>query len=94
MRPVTNTNNRNYLLSNLHKANELIMKRLNALFLTLICAGAAYAQDPLVQTNYTADPAPMVDRDTIFLYTSHDEDDATGFKMHNWMLYTSTDMVN
>lgn len=89
-----NTNNRNYLLSNLHKANELIMKKLNALLLTLICAGAAYAQDPLVQTNYTADPAPMVDRDTVYLYTSHDEDDATGFKMFNWMLYTSTDMVN
>lgn len=52
------------------------------------------AQNPIIQTKYTADPAPMVYHDTVFLYTSHDEDDAFGFKMQNWMLYTSTDMVN
>ena len=53
-----------------------------------------FADNPIIQTNYTADPAPMVYNDTVFLYTGHDEDDATGFKMQNWMLYTSTDMVN
>jgi len=39
----------------------------------------------------------MVWNDTVFLYTSHDEDNATGsgsFSMKNWMLYTSADMVN
>lgn len=51
-------------------------------------------QRPIVQTKYTADPAPMVHNDTVFLYTSHDEDDAMGFKMQDWLLYTSTDMVN
>lgn len=45
-------------------------------------------------TKYTADPAPMVYNDTVFLYTTHDEDDAEGFKMQDWLLYTSTDMVN
>lgn len=49
---------------------------------------------PLVQTSYTADPAPMVYNDTVYLYTTHDEDDADGFKMFDWLLYTSTDMVN
>lgn len=53
-----------------------------------------YAQHPIIQTKYTADPAPLVYNDTVFLYTGHDEDDAMGFKMHNWLLYTSTDMVN
>lgn len=53
-----------------------------------------HAQNPVIQTNYTADPAPMVYNDTVFLYTSHDEDDAQGFKMLDWLLYTSTDMVN
>lgn len=52
------------------------------------------AQDPIIQTKYTADPAPMVHKDTVFLYTTHDEDDADGFKMLDWLLYTSTDMVN
>lgn len=49
---------------------------------------------PLVQTKYTADPAPIVRNDTIYLYTSHDEDNAEGFLMKNWLLYTSTDMKN
>ena len=49
---------------------------------------------PIIQTKYTADPAPMVHNDTIFLYTSHDDDLADNFVMKDWLLYTSTDMVN
>ncbi|MBQ2345884.1 MAG: alpha/beta fold hydrolase [Kiritimatiellae bacterium] len=49
---------------------------------------------PVVQTKYTADPAPIVRDGTVYLYTTHDEDDADGFKMFDWLLYTSTDMVN
>jgi beta-xylosidase len=54
------------------------------------------AQMPVVQTKFTADPAPMVYDGQVFLYTTHDEDDARGyeFKMKDWLLYTSTDMVN
>ena len=55
---------------------------------------ATFAQDPLISTKYTADPAPYVHGDTIYLYTTHDEDDAEGFKMFDWLCYTSTDMVN
>ena len=70
----------------------------SALATLLACAGQTvlYAQEPIIQTKYTADPAPMVYNDTVFLYTSHDEDDAQGygFKMLDWQLYTSTDMVN
>jgi hypothetical protein len=62
--------------------------------LTVILPFITKAQNPIIQTNYTADPAPMVYNDTVFLYTGHDEDDAFGFKMQNWLLYTSTDMVN
>ena len=48
----------------------------------------------IIQTKYTADPAPMVYNNTVYLYTSHDEDNANGFEMHNWLLYTSKDMAN
>ncbi len=65
-----------------------------ALFIVIILPYKVLAQNPIIQTKFTADPAPMVYRDTVFLYTSHDEDDATGFKMFNWLLYTTTDMVN
>ena len=67
----------------------------------LLCSGCGLlnclnvnAQRPIIQTKYTADPAPMVYNDAVFLYTTHDEDDAEGFKMQDWLLYTSTDMVN
>jgi len=53
-----------------------------------------HAENPIIQTNYTADPAPLVYKGTVYLYTSHDEDDAIEFHMLNWKLYTSTDMVN
>jgi arabinoxylan arabinofuranohydrolase len=63
-------------------------------FITGTLPYAGVAQNPVIQTKYTADPAPLVYNDTVFLYTGHDEDDAFGFKMQNWLLYTSTDMVN
>jgi len=74
------------------------MKRIINTCYLLACliavSAVAFGQNPVIQTKHTADPAPMVYHDTVFLYTSHDEDDAFGFKMQNWLLYTSTDMVN
>ena len=54
------------------------------------------AQNPIIQTNYTADPAPMVHNGTIYLYTTHDEDKTVRnfFTMNDWRCYSSTDMVN
>ena len=46
----------------------------------LCCLGAS-AQEinmPIIQTKYTADPAPYVFNDTIYLYTTHDEDNPKG----------------
>jgi arabinoxylan arabinofuranohydrolase len=53
-----------------------------------------HADNPVVQTSFTADPAPMVSKDTVYLITSHDEDDAKGFHMLDWKCYSTTDMVN
>lgn len=52
------------------------------------------AQNPVVQTIYTADPAPLVYNDTLFMYTGHDEDKSTWFVMKDWHVYSTTDMVN
>lgn len=70
-----------------------------SLIFAVMCSAAAAQQRqelnmPIIQTSYTADPAPYVHGDTVYLYTTHDEDDAEGFKMKDWLLYTSTDMVN
>ncbi|MFD2034743.1 glycoside hydrolase family 43 protein [Belliella marina] len=56
--------------------------------------GNSQAQNPIIQTSYTADPAPMVYNDKVYLYTSHDEDGSTWFTMNDWRLYTTEDMVN
>ena len=65
---------------------------------TLIAASTlsvcAFADNPIVQTWYTSDPAPMVYGDTMFVYTGHDEDGASYYEMNDWKLYSSTDMVN
>ena len=66
------------------------------MILSLLLAGmgtVATAQNinlPIIQTKYTADPAPYVLNDTVYLYTTHDEDGAEGFLMKDWLLYTST----
>ncbi len=54
------------------------------------------ADNPIIQTNYTADPAPMVYEDRLYLYTSHDEDVTIDnfYTMNEWRLYSTVDMVN
>ncbi|WP_210465371.1 glycoside hydrolase family 43 protein [Rufibacter roseolus] len=67
-----------------------------AWFLLLMCCAlqGIQAQNPIIQTAYTADPAPMVYNNKLYLYTSHDEDGSTWFTMNDWKLYTTDDMVN
>jgi len=59
-------------------------------------SAAALADNPIVQTNYTADPAPMVFEGRLYLYTSHDEDVSVNnfFTMNDYRLYSTVDMVN
>ena len=59
---------------------------------------------PIMQTKFTADPSPIIVGDTLFLFTSHDaspedipdpnEKNSAGFFMYDWLLYSTTDMVN
>ena len=73
-----------------------ILAMFSSMPVILLFITASFAENPVVQTNFTADPAPMVYNDTVFLYTGHDEDTtpSSGFYMHNYLLYTSTDLVN
>ena len=59
---------------------------------------------PFAQSKYTADPSPLVVGDTLFLFTSHDaspedipdanEKNSASFFMYDWLLWSTTDMVN
>lgn len=52
------------------------------------------AENPLTQSLYTADPAPMVHDGVLYLYTSHDKDNSDYFYMPDWQCYSTTDMKN
>ena len=55
-----------------------------------------HALNPVVQTIFTADPAPVVHDGVCYLFTSHDEDKLVKnfFTMKDWRCFSSTDMVN
>lgn len=71
--------------------------RKTSLIGAVVCAALSVnAQNPIIQTYFTADPAPMVYDGTVYLYTSHDEDSTVNnfFTMYDWRCYSSKDMVN
>jgi beta-xylosidase len=52
--------------------------------------------NPIIRHEFTADPAAMVYKDKVYLYTGHDEAPTgkNGYVMHNWTCFSSSDMVN
>ena len=52
------------------------------------------AQNPIAQTCFSTDPAPMVSGDRLYVFTGHDEEKADFFWMNEWRLFSTTDMVN
>jgi arabinoxylan arabinofuranohydrolase len=64
------------------------------LCITTFVSAPARADNPIVQTIYTADPAPLVYNGRVYLYTGHDEDGSTNFTMREWRVWSSADMVN
>jgi len=66
------------------------------MLIVLVVIPTCFADNPIIQTIYTADPAPMVYNDTVYLYTGHDEDALVNsfFTMNDWRCFSSTDMVN
>jgi beta-xylosidase len=59
-------------------------------------AGPAHAANPIITNVFTADPAAFVYRDTVYLYTGHDEarDNNHGYHMSDWLCFSSTNMVD
>ncbi len=66
------------------------------LIIAVLCVQFVNAQNPIVQTYFTADPAPMVYNNRVYVYTTHDGDETIDnfFTMYNWRCYSSEDMVN
>ncbi|MBP1614409.1 MAG: glycoside hydrolase family 43 [Bacteroidetes bacterium] len=77
--------------------NKLLSKKRN--YFTLILAsilsfGIAQADNPVIQTHFTPDPAPMVYNGTVYMYTGDDIPGFGFYYMTKWRVSSSTDMVN
>ena len=71
-----------------------------------ICVSAANAQKidtnfdatgkPIIKHKYTADPAALVYKDKVYLYTGHDVPPAkeNRYVMHDWLCFSTSDMIN
>jgi len=58
-----------------------------------LSVSASAETNPIIKDRFTADPAPMVWNDAVYLYTGHDE--AKGkemFAMWDWLCFSSKDM--
>ncbi|MBN6100794.1 glycoside hydrolase family 43 protein [Xanthomonas sp. CFBP 8703] len=54
---------------------------------------AAAGSNPIVRDRFTADPAPLVVGDTLYLYVGHDEAQRDEmFTMREWLVYSTRDM--
>lgn len=70
------------------------MKRLFLISSAILAFFVSFAQNPAITTSYTPDPAPFSYGDRLYVFTGHDEDDATYFKMNDWQVFYTEDMVN
>lgn len=52
------------------------------------------AGNPIITEFFTADPAPMVHGDRVYLYVGQDEGDGKGYHMPRWRVYSTGDMVS
>ena len=58
-----------------------------------LASSALLAGNPILTDVFTADPAPLVDGDTVYLYTTHDEAPPRQWLvMNDWLCYSSKDM--
>lgn len=65
------------------------------LCITVLFVGASLADNPVITDAFTADPAPLVVGDTVYLYVGHDTAEPnTWYRMPEWLVYSSKDLVN
>ena len=69
---------------------------LSLLLIIIVNNDDKFCMKTIFKDMYTADPAPMVHDDTLYLYTTHDEDVIVNnfYTMKNWYVFSTKDMVN
>lgn len=69
------------------------LRRNLAVIVVLLCGTFAKAGNPIIKNIFTADPSARVFGDRLYVYTSHDQPDATYWDMVDWRLLSTADMA-
>lgn len=67
------------------------MKKAGLLGVCLLVCGVVLAANPFITHMYTADPSGRVFNGRLYVYPSHDENDATKFSMVDWHVFSTDD---
>lgn len=70
------------------------MKIASLFILTILISIPVFSKNPILTHLYTADPSARVFHDTLYVYPSHDRDDAQWWDMTDWHVFSTTDMKN
>lgn len=80
------------------------IKILRTLFMLSVCTAYSVSglaeefrsgENPIFRNIFTADPAPLVVDDTLYVYVGHDEaGEGQMFNITEWVVYSTTDMKN
>lgn len=72
-----------------------IIAALAAAVMLFLLAAPVYAENPVVQSSFTPDPAPVVFDGVLYFYCGEDSEEDNGFyNMTDWHCFSTTDMVN
>lgn len=75
---------------------KFLKKKMLPVLVFMVLPALGFTQNPIIRDIFTADPAPMIYNDTVFLYTGHDTAmvSSTNYKMPDWHVFSSKDMVH
>lgn len=60
----------------------------------LLASTIIFAQNPVIQTQFTPDPAPMIYKNKLYVFTGDDQPGFDFYTMTKWRIHSSDDMVN
>jgi len=81
--------------TNLQTINSAIILQYGLLIVLLSASILVSAQNPVITHKYTGDPAALVVKDQVYLYTGHDVAplEKNFYEMHEWLVFSSNDLA-
>lgn len=71
-----------------------MIKKYKLNFVLFLLGMFVNAQNPIIQTQFTPDPAPMIYKNKLYVFTGDDQPGFDFYTMTKWRVHSSDDMVN